>query len=183
MGCLNLVDHNQRNYTLIKDIIQRNLFSFGNVLRKFQELPKFCGRKQVVLDRFTADQVFLNDAFNNFGSTGVIPCTIRVNQHDGPFFAYTQAINLAAVDAAFTGQIEFVKPFLKVIPGCQSVLFAAALRVGLVTADEDVIFHSLVKTQVRRNRGKFPRNRIFGLFTHIVEDYIFNRHSKIKNRK
>ena len=52
------------------------------------------------LDRLPADEVLLQDAFEDFWSGRVVPNPIGIDYRDGSVLANPQAVRLGAVDAA-----------------------------------------------------------------------------------
>ncbi len=72
----------------------------------------------------TADQVFLDDAFEVFGCAAVVPGAFRVHDADGTLATHSQAFDLRAVDAALhIHQLQFAQSPLEKFPRC--VLFSA----------------------------------------------------------
>ena len=57
-------------------------------------------RKDEFLDRLAADEVLLQDAFEDLGSSRVIPNAVGIDHGDGSVLADAQAVCLSPIDAA-----------------------------------------------------------------------------------
>ena len=87
----------------------------------------------------SADQMFLNDALEDFGRRGVIPDTIWVDDGYGALLADAQAVGFGAVDAVFAlHETGFSEAFFEILPGNVGDLARGAFGGGLVGAEEDV---------------------------------------------
>jgi hypothetical protein len=92
-------------------------------------------------DGVAGEEVFLDDAFEDFGGAGVVPGAFGVDDGDGAVDADLEAIGLGAVDEGVgAGEFEFLEAALEVIPGGDAFLLVAALGLGLVSAEEDMAF-------------------------------------------
>ncbi|MCK7524005.1 MAG: hypothetical protein MZV64_43455 [Ignavibacteriales bacterium] len=72
------------------------------------------------------------------GSQFGVPGALGVDHGDGPGLAHAQAVRARAQHAAGVRQPELPQPALQVLPGGDGPLAVAALRLGLVAAQEDV---------------------------------------------
>lgn len=95
-----------------------------------------------------ADEMFLNDSFDDFGSCGFIPNAVGVDHHNWALVADAEAIGFGAKDAAGAigrGLIEseVLEAFFQVIPGDETRGFVATKRFGLVGADENVAINAI----------------------------------------
>ena len=61
-------------------------------------MPGGVDREDVFPHRFPLQQMFLDDALEDFRRAGVIPDAIRVNDRDRPAQADAQAVDLAAIN-------------------------------------------------------------------------------------
>ena len=70
---------------------------------------KWISRKDKLIHYATADQMFLNDAFQNLRRAGVIPRAFRVNDSDRTMHTDAEAIRFCAKNDRFGafGQAEF----------------------------------------------------------------------------
>lgn len=93
-------------------------------------------REGKLRDDFPADQVLLDDALQHFWGTRVIPDALRVNHGDRPADADAKAVRLGPEN--FRREPELLEPPLEVFPRFQPGFLRAALRLGLIRAEEDV---------------------------------------------
>ena len=101
-------------------------------------------------DRFSADQMFLNDAFKNFRRAAVIPGAFGIDDGDGTARADAEAVGLGAIDERVRAaccaeaflrrrdEVQFLQPVLQKSPRGQSLFARAALRFGGIGAEENV---------------------------------------------
>src|SRR5438477_621057 len=82
--------------------------------------------------------MLLDDALENGRVARAIPRAFGIDHRDRPAFANAQTVRLRSEDAALLGQPERLEALLEVVPGREPALFLAALRVGLIAAEEDV---------------------------------------------
>ena len=80
--------------------------------------------------------MLLNDPLQHFGRRGVIPDAFGIDHRDRAPLADAQAVGLGAVDAVEHPQ--FGEPALEVVPRLDARFHRAALRLGLVGAEEDM---------------------------------------------
>jgi hypothetical protein len=107
-------------------------------LRRWLGIERVAGQDEV-LDGLTGDEVFLDDAFEDRRRGGVIPDAFWIDDGDGTVFADAEAIGLGAEGGAGAlGEAELVEAVLEEEPGGESDFLRAALRLGLVGAEEDV---------------------------------------------
>lgn len=99
---------------------------------------------QVVSDGVASDQVFLNDAFENFRVTLTVPAAFGVNHGDGSADTDAQAIGFGAGDAALFGQAQFFEAVFKVVPSNQAAVLGAAFGLGLIATEKDVATNAVV---------------------------------------
>ena len=74
-------------------------------------------RYHVLGDWAAADQVFLEDALQNFGGAGPVPDALGIDDGDGALTTDLQTVRLGAVDAPRSHEVEFHEPALQEIPG------------------------------------------------------------------
>jgi len=87
----------------------------------------------------SADEVFLNDSFENRRRAGVIPSTFRIHDGDRAAAANSQAIRFRAIDQrVWSDESEFLEPPLQVIPRFQAGFARAALGFSWIGTQEDV---------------------------------------------
>jgi hypothetical protein len=84
----------------------------------------------------SANQMLLDDAFEDLWRAGPIPDAVRINDRDRTLSANLQAIGLGAIYATRTGQAQFSQAFLEIIPRLEACVFRRAIWLGLVTAQE-----------------------------------------------
>src|SRR5262245_57964351 len=118
-------------------------------------------RDQMVLDDPAADEVFVDDAFENGRIALPIPRPFRIDDGNRPAFTDSQAVRLRPQDAAPIGQPELLEPPLEEVPGHQAAFLVATLRRRLVAAEKDV---------PRRDRhADRCRDRSLRVSRHLVE--------------
>src|SRR5688572_31115399 len=93
---------------------------------------------QQILDDSTADQVFLNDPLERGRVAFTVPRAFRIDDRDGASFTDAKAIGLGAQDAPLIGEAQLGKPPLQELPRRNTAFHVAALRFGLLGAQEDV---------------------------------------------
>jgi hypothetical protein len=96
-------------------------------------------RETVLFYYLAADQVFLDDALQHFWCGGVIPDAFGVDDGDGPAFADTEAVGLGAIHVVEESQ--FSQAAFQVVPGFDAHLSRAALRIGLLGTQEDMVLN------------------------------------------
>ena len=97
------------------------------------------GDQDELRDRPAADQVLLNDALKHLGRAGVIPDALGIDHGNRTLRADPETVGLGAENKRFrAAEIQLVQSSLQKIPGFQSRLVNAALRLGLVGAQKDV---------------------------------------------
>ena len=93
----------------------------------------------MLFHRGAAEDVLLEDTFDDFLGGGVIPDAIGVDQGDGAMLADAEAVGFGAEDALRAlHEVEFGESFFEVVPTGDACLFVAAFWLGLVGAEEDV---------------------------------------------
>ena len=90
------------------------------------------------LDHAASDQVSLDDPLENRRVARAVPRPFRVDDGDRPAFADPQAVGLGAQHPALLGQPQLAQPALQIGPGGEAALAIAALRMGLVGAEQHV---------------------------------------------
>ena len=60
-----------------------------------------------LFDGYSADEVFLDNALERWGSTRAVPYAVRIDDRDGAIFADTKTIRLGTIDLAVLRKIEF----------------------------------------------------------------------------
>lgn len=109
------------------------------------------GAQAKLLDRYAANQMFLNDPLKHCLSARMIPDTIGPDDGNRPCSANLQAIGLAALDTAGPRQPELLKAALKVLPGSLTGLATATFLLFGHGAEEDV-----ATDRISANLGKRP---------------------------
>ena len=100
-----------------------------------------------------ADQVFLDDALEVFGSAGVIPDDIGINDGDGATDADPEAVGFGPVDEGLgAAEPELGEAFFEKLPCGHAVVEGAAFCHGGGGAEEDVL---LVAVEVEGLSGGF----------------------------
>jgi hypothetical protein len=94
-------------------------------------------RNEVVGHRPAADEMFLDDALEDWRIALAIPRAFRVDDGDGAGLADAEAVRLRA-EHAVVRQPKLDETPLQIIPGHDRSLAIAAFRLGLVAAEEDV---------------------------------------------
>ena len=87
----------------------------------------------------SADQMFLNDAFEHFRRAGVIPCPFGINDCDGSICADAKTIGFGAIDQRFgADKAQFLEPLLEKLPRRIALFLRATFRFRLVCAQKNV---------------------------------------------
>jgi hypothetical protein len=92
----------------------------------------------VLLHHATADQVLLNDALQHRRRTRVVPGAVGVDDRHRPLHADAQAVGLGPVHAAGLHQLQLQQARLQKLPGFETEIAIAALRLALIATEEDV---------------------------------------------
>src|SRR3954447_1203226 len=111
-------------------------------------------RDQRVFDDPAADQVLLDDPFENRRIAPGVPRAFGIDDRDRTAFADPEAVRFAAQDAAVFRQAERLQARLEVVPRGQSAFLVAALRLRLIAAEKDVAPRD-ADTDALRNRALF----------------------------
>src|SRR5438105_273079 len=93
---------------------------------------------QGVLNESAGNEMFLNDPLEHRRIALRVPRAFGIDDGNGPAFADPQAIRFGAKDAALLRQLELLQSPLEELPGRETALFLAALRVRLIAAEKDV---------------------------------------------
>ena len=108
-------------------------------------------REGIFGNHFPADEMFLNDAFQNVRRAGMIPHSFRVNDGDWPLNTDTKAVGLGAINQRLrTSQIQFLEPSLEKFPRLKPFLLRATFWLSLIGAKENVPFVTRQAQGVRR---------------------------------
>ena len=83
-------------------------------------------------------QMLLDDPFENRGVTLRIPSSVGIDHGDRASLADPEAVRLAAVDAPLLRKTQLLEPALQISPGGERALPFAALRLGLIAAQENM---------------------------------------------
>src|SRR5882672_6896690 len=86
----------------------------------------------------TADQMFLDDPLEDRRIARGIPRALGIDDGDWAAFADAEAVRFRAEDAALLRETELFQPALEKVPRGEPAILLAALRSGLVAAEEDV---------------------------------------------
>ena len=98
---------------------------------------------QVLINRSTADQVFLDDLFQHLRGAVAIPGAFRINHGHRSVHAELQAIDFAAVNPALFYQVELYKAALKIFPRFKAGFAGRALWLALIAAQQNVALHGM----------------------------------------
>src|SRR5262245_43489594 len=82
--------------------------------------------------------MLLDDSLEHRRIAGGVPRAFRIDDGDRSAFTDPQAVGLRAENAALLRQPELLQAPLEEVPRRQPALLLAALRVGLIAAEEDV---------------------------------------------
>ena len=85
-----------------------------------------------------ADQMLLNDSFENRRVAVPVPGAFRIDGRHGAFRADPEAVRLRPKHAAFLRKAEFLEPALQILPGLEAPRAVAALRRLWVRTEKDV---------------------------------------------
>ena len=89
-------------------------------------------------DRPAVNQMLLDDPLEHRRVAGAVPHAVGVDDGDRSTFADAEAIGLRPQNPSLFRELELFQPRLQVVPGGETTLLVAALRGGLVGAQEDV---------------------------------------------
>ena len=107
----------------------------------------------VFLDDLAVDEVFLDDALEDFRRAGVVPGALGIDDRDGAACANAEAVGLGAVHFWLeTNEAEFLEPCFQERPRLEAGRLGAALRLGLVGTEKNV---ALKLFQPKRRRDFF----------------------------
>lgn len=100
------------------------------------------------LDDAAADEMLLDDALDRLGVGVAIPNAVGVYEQDRPALTDAQTVGLGAEDAGRAGvdraiELKFFEASLEIVPGNDTVFLRAALRLGCVGADKDVLIDAV----------------------------------------
>ena len=102
--------------------------------------PQRARQNTRLLDRAPPDQMPLDDLLEHGGIARPVPHPLGVDEGDRPALADPQAVGLGPQHPAPIGQPKLAQTALQIGPGSQSALALAALRRGLVGAEQNVPF-------------------------------------------
>ena len=92
-----------------------------------------------VVDDLAADQMFLDDAFEDGRSARVVPGSLRIDESDGTVHANPETVGFGSIDQRFgPHQVQHFQPRFQELPGNQPVRARTTLRLGWVGTEEDV---------------------------------------------
>ena len=107
----------------------------------------------IFLDNLALDDVFPNNALEDFRRAGVVPGTLRIHHRDGTARANAKAVGLGAVHFGLeANKAELLEPRFQERPRLDASLLGAALRLGLVGAEKNVAVNFF---QPKRRRNFF----------------------------
>src|SRR5262245_10426178 len=95
-------------------------------------------RNHELANRLAANEMLLDDPLEDRRIAGGVPQPFRIDHGNGSAFADTQAVRFGAEDAALLRQAELLQPALEELPRREAAILVAALRVGLIAAEENV---------------------------------------------
>lgn len=93
---------------------------------------------QVIPDNPAANQMLLNDSFEDRWIALRVPGTFGINDRNGSAFTDPKAVGFAAINPSLLGKTEPLQALLEVFPRHEGTVFRTALRLGLITAQENV---------------------------------------------
>ena len=79
-----------------------------------------------------------DDTLETIRVAPMIPRPFGVDDGDRTTFANPKTVRLGPIDAALLGQFQLLESALEIIPCFERPLAVAALRIGLVAAEEDM---------------------------------------------
>src|SRR4051794_35357613 len=82
--------------------------------------------------------MLLDDPFKDWWIARAVPRAFGIDDRDRSPFADTEAVGLGAEDAALFRQAKLLQPALEEVPGRQTAILVAALRIRLNAAEKDV---------------------------------------------
>ena len=86
-----------------------------------------------------ADEVFIDDPFQDCGRRRAIPDTFRVDHCDRTLLADPETVCLRTVNTSFrVSQPQFSEPLLQIIPGQVRRISGSTLRLRLVGTEKDM---------------------------------------------
>jgi hypothetical protein len=91
-----------------------------------------------LVDRPAADEVFLNDSFEDCGVAAAVPDALGINHRNRPAVADPQAVDFRAEDPTLLGQRQLPEAALEKFPRRKPPILLAALGVGLIAAQKNV---------------------------------------------
>ena len=98
----------------------------------------------VFLDDLAVDEVFLDDALEDFRRAGVVPGALGIDDRDGAACANAEAVGLGAVHFWLeTNEAEFLEPCFQERPRLETGRLGAALRFGLVGTKKNMALKRL----------------------------------------
>lgn len=95
----------------------------------------------ILLHHTAADEMLLDDAFQDIRRTPAIPCALGIHDRDGAFGANAEAIRFRARDATVLGETEFAEAMFEVRPRRESCLLGAAFRLRLIRTEKNMSAH------------------------------------------
>jgi hypothetical protein len=96
----------------------------------------------IFFNDLTANQMLIENSFQDGWRTGVVPDGFRIDDGNGAFCAETKAVRLGTPDMKPVGirrlRVDLLNAPLQVFPGEESFFVLAAFCVGLVAAQKDM---------------------------------------------
>jgi len=80
----------------------------------------------------------LDDLFENFGGTGVVPHFVGINDGNGTIFTNAQAIGFGAEDASPLAKTQLFETAFEEVPGGKTGFFRTTFGFGLIAAEKNV---------------------------------------------
>src|ERR1051326_1333293 len=125
-------------------------------------------RDDVFVHDTSADEMFLDDPFENGRIASGVPRALGIDDRDRSAFADAQAVRLRPQDAALLRQSELFEPPFQKIPCRKSALLLAAFRVRLIAAEKDVAPRNRHADRVRDGALRFGVHQRAALYTELL---------------
>src|SRR5947208_3469753 len=86
----------------------------------------------------SADEVFLDDSFEDGRIARAVPRALWIDDRDRPALTDPEAVGFGSESAALLRQAELFEPALEKLPRLQTALLLAAFGRRLIAAEKDV---------------------------------------------
>ena len=96
-----------------------------------------------LFDWISLDEVFGDDSFEDFDSTGMVPDSLGIDDGDRASLADSETVCLGSVDSPLLRQIQLLEAALEKLPGFESDFLITTFWFCLVATEEDVSSDSI----------------------------------------